>query len=148
MLAYGAGVLGQGIPWAIENPDPFGNPVSLFNLPEWRQLAAMPGVRAWDFHQCHMGAETAKPTRILAWGLDLSSLLGSCSHPPRLWHYQDHRGRWRSHWGPHPPIKGRRRKDGSMATKAAAAYPSEMNRRIAVACVQTRTHTAPPIPDS
>ena len=125
-----------GIPWAIENPDPDGNPVSLFNLPEWRQLAAKPGVRAWDFHQCPMGAETAKPTRVLASGLDLTSLIGFCNHPPREWHYQDHRGRWRTSWGPHPPIKGRRREDGTMATKAAAAYPGEMNRRLATAFTQ------------
>ena len=133
-----------GIPWVIENPDPSGNPVSLFNLPEWRQLAALPGVSAWDFHQCPMGAETAKPTRMLAWRVDLRGLLGRCTHPAQEWQWQDHRWRWRTSWGPHPPLKGRRREDGTMATKAAAAYPREMNRRLAVAF--SRTTRGQPLP--
>ena len=120
-----------GIPWGIENPDPEGNPVSLFNLPEWQALANAPGVKFIDFHQCPMGAETSKPTRILHWGCDLSHLAGRCNHPARWWEYTDHRGRPRRSWGPHPPLANRRREDGSMATRAAAAYPAEMNARLA-----------------
>ena len=60
-----------GIPWAIENPDPTGNAVSLFNLPEWISLSRSPGVQQWDFHQCPMGSETAKPTRIISHSLSL-----------------------------------------------------------------------------
>ena len=127
----------RGIPWLIENPDPSGNPVSLFNLPEWKQLAELPGVVTTDFHQCPMGAETSKPTRIISKGLDLSNLRGSCNHPKRHWEYTDHRRRKRSVFARHPPLAGRLRDDGSMATKAAAAYPSEMNKRLAASITQS-----------
>ena len=132
-----------GIPWAIENPDPNGNPVSLFNLPEWQDLARRPGVRSWDFHQCPMGAETAKPTRILSWGMDLSPLIGTCSHPKQWWTFRDHKNKRRSVWAAHPPLAGRRREDGSMATKAAAAYPAEMNGRLAAAVARARPPSEP-----
>ena len=65
-----------GIPWIIENPDPAGNPVSLFNLPEWKSLSGLPEVHHLDLHQCHLGAETAKPIRLLFHKLDLSALKG------------------------------------------------------------------------
>ena len=128
------------IPWFLENPDPAGNPVSLFNLPEWLELASTPGVQCVDFHQCPMGAETAKPTRMLYFLMDLGSLAGRCNHPTRKWTYTDHKSAVRTKWGPHPPLANRLREDGSMATKSAAAYPSEMNRRIARAIAAT----APP----
>ena len=121
------------IPWALENPDPKDNPVSLYNLPEWQALARTPGVKTWDFHQCHMGSETSKPTRIISWGMDLSSLLGRCEHPRKWWTYRDHKNNKRTMFAAHPPLIGRRREDGAMATKAAAAYPAEMNRRLAEA---------------
>ena len=130
------------IPWWIENPLPDGNPVSLFNLPEWQALRAQHGVSTYDFHQCHMGAETAKPTRIMSEGIDLSALLGTCSHPKKTWHFTDFRGRRRSVFASHPPLAGRRRENGDMATKAAAAYPGEMNRRIAAAITGARATPA------
>jgi len=126
-----------GIPWLIENPSPAGNPVSLFNLPEWKQLAETPGVTVTDFHQCPMGAETSKPTRIISKGLNLTSLLGSCTHPKRHWKYTDHKGQKQTVFARHPPLAGRLRDDGSMATKAAAAYPAEMNKRLAAAIAQS-----------
>ena len=133
------------IPWAIENPDPSDNPVSLFHLPEWVDLARSPHVRTWDFHQCPMGAETAKPTRMLSWGIDLSNLLGSCTHAKRMWHYTDHAGKKVQKFAAHPPLAGRRREDGTMATKAAAAYPADMNFRLAAAVSKARCpDKAPP----
>ena len=134
------------IPGFIENPDPAGNPVSLFNLPEWVTFAARPEVRTLDFHQCPMGAETAKPTRVIYWGMDLQALQGRCNHPKQWWRFRDHQGRQRTVFASHPPLAGRIREDGSMATKAAAAYPSEMNRRIAEAAAATARVTAPSPP--
>ena len=125
------------VSWWLENPDPSGNPVSLYNLPEWQALASMPEVQHIDFHQCPMGSETAKPTRILFYRMDLSSLQGSCTHEPREWTFNDHAGRSKTTWGPHPPLAGRRREDGCMATKAAAAYPALMNQNIAQAMAHT-----------
>ena len=135
-----------GVPWGIENPDPRDNPVSLFNLPEWQALLTLPGAQVIDFHQCPMGAETAKPTRVLHVGLDLSSLSGTCSHPKQWWNYTDHQGRQRHKFGAHPPLVGRRRADGAMATKDAAAYPGEMNLRLATAFTRTASAQAPQPP--
>ena len=133
------------IPWFLENPDPSGNPVSLFNLPEWTDLAQTPGVSAIDFHQCPMGSETAKPTRILYFMLDLGGLAGRCNHPPRTWCYTSHTNKRRTKVASHPPLAGRLREDGKMATKAAAAYPAEMNRRLAaaIAALPTRLDASP-----
>ena len=122
------------IPWAIENPDPTGNPVSLYNLPEWKALLDIPGTKFIDFHQCPMGAETAKPTRILYWGCDMSQLAGKCDHPPQWWNFSDFKNQPKSVWSPHPPLVGRKR-DNSFASKASAAYPATMNWRIAQALV-------------
>ena len=129
----------RDIPWMIENPSPTGNPVSLFNLPEWQELASLPGVKHVDFDQCHMGAETAKPTRILHFKLDLSSLAGKCAHTPTIHSYTDNHGVARTMLSRHPPLVRRKRKAGSSATTAAAASPGEMNKRIAEAIAQSPT---------
>ena len=65
------------MPWLIENPDPSGNPVSLFNLPGWKQLSELPGVSSIDFYQCPKGAEASAPSWISSNGFDLSNLRGS-----------------------------------------------------------------------
>ena len=114
--------------------------MSLFNLPEWKQLAKTPGVNVTDFHQCPMGAETSKPTRIISKGLDLTSLLGTCSHPKKHWKYKDQGRQEQTVFARHPPLAGRLRDDGSMATKAAAAYPTEMNKRLAAAIAHSTSH--------
>ena len=93
--------------------------------------------RQTHWHQCPMGAETAKPTRILHWGIDLSALAGRCNHPKQSWTFRTLSGKNKTVFAPHPPLADRRREDGSMATKAAAAYPAEMNRRIAEAIAAT-----------
>ena len=131
-----------GIPGMIENPDPSGNPVSLFNLPEWQSLMQHSAVKVIDFHQCPLGAETRKPTRVIYWLVDLSGLTGQCDHAPQQWHYTDAKGASRLHWGPHPPLVDRIREDGSYATKAAGAWPAGMNQIIARHMAATR----PPLP--
>ena len=50
-----------GIGFGIENPAPWPGFPSLFLLPEFLTLAALPGVLAVDFDKCPFGAETAKP---------------------------------------------------------------------------------------
>ncbi len=134
-----------GIPWLIENPDPHGNPVSLFNLPEWLQLADLPGVSHVDFHQCTLGAETAKPTRLLFGGLALSHFSARCDHPKKEWRYNNREGVPSSCFAPHPPLAGRRRSDGAYATKAAAAWPSRMNKAIATAIAASAPGPHPPL---
>jgi len=133
------------IPWVIENPDPAGNPCSLFNLPEWLRLAATPGVQHLDFHQCALGAESTKPTRLLFYLVDVSALAGKCNHTRQHWQFTDLRGHPRTTFAAHPPLAGRRREDGTFATKAAAAWPGEMNRRLAHALANTWPGPHPPL---
>eukprot|EP00969_Alexandrium_andersonii_P024122 1052727-Alexandrium_andersonii.AAC.1 len=54
----------MGAGFALENPEPGGNPVSLFCIPEVRALAEWRGVQYADFDQCRYGAQSTKPTRI------------------------------------------------------------------------------------
>ena len=55
----------RGIPWAIENPEPWEGHISMWLLPGFMALASLPGVQTVNFDQCTIGAETAKPTRVL-----------------------------------------------------------------------------------
>ncbi len=54
-----------------------------------------------------------------------------CDHPIDFWPYMDPKNRRRIHRGPHAPILGAKRPDGSWATKAAGRYPGEFNVEIA-----------------
>eukprot|EP00969_Alexandrium_andersonii_P090402 3991113-Alexandrium_andersonii.AAC.1 len=67
------------------------NKVSLFTLPEFVRLLELPGVSKVDFDQCRFGAQTAKPTRIMYAGIDLSALDLKCDRPRAE---MTHRGRW------------------------------------------------------
>eukprot|EP00969_Alexandrium_andersonii_P044509 1953611-Alexandrium_andersonii.AAC.1 len=40
----------------------------------------MPSVRVVHFDQCQHGAETAKPTRLIYFGLEFSGLSARCQH--------------------------------------------------------------------
>ena len=122
-----------GIPFGIENPEPWPNHVSLFLLPEVQELASCEGVSHANFDQCRLGAETAKPTRLLSFGLDLSEWSWRCNHNKQMWSFTDWSGNQCSKWGAHPPLIGRKRDDGRPATAGAAAYPTEMNERLAKA---------------
>ena len=121
-----------GVPWGLENPEPMGNPVSLFALPEFQDLAESRDVRVSDFDQCHLGAGSKKPTRVLSWGLDLRALEGRCPHPPTPQEWVGRRGEKVSGVVRHPPLIGKDA-SGAFKTKAAAAYPAPMNRVLAAA---------------
>ena len=121
----------RGIPFAIENPEPWEGHLSMFVLPEIMALASLPGVQAVNFDQCMVGAETTKPTRVLYYKVPLSSLQKRCHHPKRWWEFKDWRGKSQRRWGAHPPLARRAREDGTPATAAAAVYPAELNRIIA-----------------
>ena len=134
-IAYEAGVSGY-----LENPEPMGDHVSVFDFEGVKAFMKLPGVHVIDFDQCVHGSETPKPTRLIYWGMDLSKLAGRCDHPNQEWEYVDPNGRVRKRLSPHPPLAGRRREDGHLATKMAAAYPSKMNRIIAEAIARIPTN--------
>ena len=123
-----------GAGFAIENPAPAG-PVSLFHLPEYLTLAALPGVRHAEFDQCRYGAQSAKPTRILYSGIDLSNMDGrTCDHP-RVWaEWKGRRGELCSGYRAHRPLVGKG-PGGQYLTKAAAAYPGPLCRALAWAVI-------------
>ena len=123
----------MGTPWALEQPAPEKNPVSMFNLPEMVALAALPGVKHVEFDQCMMGSESTKPTRILYFNCDLSTWHRKCNHSHQMWDYKDWYGNLKRVRAPHMPIVGRKDASGAFATKASAAYPAEMNELAALA---------------
>ena len=51
----------RGIPFAIENPEPWEGHISMFVLLEFVALASFPGVQVVNFNQCMVGAETTTP---------------------------------------------------------------------------------------
>ncbi len=129
--------------FAIENPEPSDGHISLFVLPEFVTLADLPGVRTVDFDQCPFEAETAKPTRILYYGADLSGLVGRCNHT-KQWHsFQDWKGYTQHQFSAHPPLAGRRRESGELATKQAGAYPGPLNQAIVDAIIKRGRHGLP-----
>ena len=120
----------RGIPFAIENPEPWEGHLSMFVLPEIMALASLPGVQAVNFDQCMVGAETTKPTRVLYYKVPLSSLQKRCHRPKQWWEFRDWRGKSQRWLGAHPPLARRAGEDGTPATAAAAVYPAELNRII------------------
>ena len=133
----------QGIPFGIENPEPWEGYISMFILPEFTKLSGLQEVKVVDFDQCTVGAETTKPTRVLYYKLPLSTLHKRCHHPKQWWEFKDWRGKTQRRWGAHPPLARRALEDGTPATAAAAVYPAELNRIIATAISSHRT--VPPI---
>ena len=121
----------RGVCFGIENPEPWPGYVSLYFLPEMQELARLPNVSCTILDQCSLGAETAKPTRLLSFGLDLSQWTWRCRHEAKSWRYTDWKGNACLKRGPHPPLVGRKREDGRPATAGAAAYPSKMNELLA-----------------
>lgn len=116
-----------GAGWAIENPRPWPNSPSLFDIKEVVDLQRECKADAVDFDQCMFGAEATKPTRVLYHGLKGVLLKEVCNHPQQWWKTvggQDYKSR-------HERLQQRKRDDGQWATKALGAYPKELNQRIA-----------------
>lgn len=117
--------------WGIENPTHHEGKPELWKMPEVERLSKMKGVQRVTFDQCRYGAETAKPTVFLSYGLDFEPLDGvTCNHPKKTWKRADgstyeaaHESpvqRWRN--GP----KGRER-----ASRALGEYSADLSSIIA-----------------
>jgi hypothetical protein len=116
--------LGRG--WAVEQPFPWADSVSMFDLDSFVGLFRAGAVYV-IFDQCQYGAVTAKPTRLLCKGADFSSLHQVCQHTPE-WREGRH---GRQVYKRHPPVVGKRGRDGAYATSALAAYPADLNLKLA-----------------
>ena len=128
----------QNIPWGFINPDPSGNPVSVFNLPEFQSLSALTGVVASDFDLCTLGAPLARPTRILSFGLDLSRCHGRCQHQPTMWDFRDKHGNFKRARATHMPFQG-------LEEDKAYGYPSGFLGILADAFEGSKTRPRPPL---
>ena len=135
----------SSVGFGLESPKPTSGVVSIFTLPEGVEVARLPNVNYTEFDQCTLGAETAKPTRIMFWGIDLSGLQSVCNHPKQWWTYRDWSGRTRNSFSAHPPLAGRLRDSGEPATKAAAAYPVGLNLEIVKAVIARGRHSQAPV---
>ena len=99
--------LHQGTLFMLEHPEDLGvtqsgeTPASIWQIPELQSFTEFEGVLTWALFQCHFGAETPKPTR----------LLSNCSHPilPKYlgWPLFDESNRYQ---GPLPAHCGRTEK--------------------------------------
>ena len=74
--------------WAVEQPHPWLDSVSLFDFKSFRALHKR-GAAFITFDQCPYGAPTTKPTKIMSHGPDFSQLARTCDHDQR-WHEDQH----------------------------------------------------------
>ncbi|CAK9014935.1 unnamed protein product [Durusdinium trenchii] len=127
-----------------------GKYVSMYKLDEFEALLKQPAVEFQDIVQCQYGATTTKPTTLM-----LNNIVGwkwrhECEHPKQIWIKPSTGERVRSS---HPPLKGKewfilaedwdksllmspqqiraRDKQLPYLTKAAQAYPANLNKEFA-----------------
>jgi hypothetical protein len=129
-----------GVAFVVERPDRiYGDQVSMCDLQEYKDLAALSGVREIVTDQCMFGALSKKPAVFLIFTLgDLSAwknLQKTCDHPMRPWVWKDLAGKSQEAFGSHLPLVGR--KNGHLwATAAAETYPPDLNKVLAD-CIMT-----------
>ena len=117
----------KGYGYAVEQPWPKDHTVAImFDLAPFAELQRR-GATIVTFDQCRYGAPTAKPTQVLHHGAPFHLLHAQCDHPPAQQRTRD----GHQFWAAHPPCVGVITGTGAFATKALAAYPGPLNRRIA-----------------
>jgi hypothetical protein len=120
----------HGIPWVIENPKSsriWATPVfkRLGRLARFGgQVAQKPCITELDF--CQYGENWKKPTRLLAHGLDLSTVCRKCCAQSGRCSRTGHLHMPLSGWAP----------SGQFKTRLAQPYPVELCKRLA-ACVKS-----------
>lgn len=137
----------KGLPWTWETPDPRPGKPSVFVLPEVQALDELPGVSTISFPQCEFGARAMKMTALKG-SARLEGMPTACSHPKRWW-----RVPWSGAWkfGSHSPLRGRqwavpaeewtprmltrREPPGPYITREAAAYPGQLNLKLATSLI-------------
>ena len=72
-------------PWSLENPEP-QNDVTIFKTPVMAPFVKRKETSMANFDQCRYGCEATKPTRLLAFLLDISAIDEvRCNHPKQEW---------------------------------------------------------------
>ena len=130
-----------GAAFFIEHPEDLGAtsdgqlPASIFSSDTMFQLCKSTGARTGAFHQCHWGASTSKPTRVVS-TLDIAKKVSS-NVVYLDWPKFNKKG---AYLGPlprscghklHTPLLGRTSDDKAFKTAGAASYPAAMCKWIA-----------------
>lgn len=148
-------------PWILEQPHMREDGTSMFRLDEFQQLLQENGVRIFTFAQCRFGSDAEKLTDLMS-NQDLDHMVLTCNHEPQIWIVP-----WngRRYFLPHAPLRGRQRAikardwnssmlrqyepTGPYVTKAHAAYPAQLNRKLALSLVEScLQHQSRPHPGS
>ena len=119
-------MLDQGGIFGVEQPHPWQGGVSMFQLDCFKELAKR-GADLVVFDQCMHEGPATKPTQILYFGAAFHQLEVTCNHPAVK--LVDARGRL--YYAAHPKVVQQRGADGAYRTKALAAYPPALNKRLA-----------------
>ena len=129
-------------PFSLENPEP-QNEVTIFNTPVMAPFMKRKETSVANFDQCRYGCETTKPTRLLAYLLDVSAVDEvRCNHPKKEW--VDAKGK--KYQASHERVAGRKRKlEGGRtehASKALAHYPPGLCMALASMAYKVKTTRA------
>lgn len=129
-------------PFSLENPEP-QNEVTIFNTPVMAPFMKRKETSVANFDQCRYGCESTKPTRLLAYLLDVSAVDGvRCNHPKKEW--VDAKGK--KYQASHERVAGRKRKlEGGRtehASKALAHYPPGLCVALASMAYKVKTTRA------
>ena len=116
--------LGRG--FALEQPDPWGTAVSMFEFDSFKKLKTA-GAKVVHFDQCMYDAPCTKPTIIFYKNADFSSVEAHCNHPA----VQQTRNDGSSYMAPHPSYVGKKDKNGVYLTSYLSAYPARLNCKLA-----------------
>jgi hypothetical protein len=137
--------VGSNLPVLFENPLPIEGKPTIFLVPSVVALGELPGVDCADMDQCEFESLSTKPTRWMAYGIQMAALRGHrCSHQ-RKWQWaKTLLGRWQSTWSAHPSFI-QQKEGGEWLSKKSAAYPANLNLLLAdVLCdaIGSSTHHA------
>ena len=115
-----------GRPYAVEQPEPWGGSVTMFDFESFKALRVN-GAKVVAFDQCPFGAPCKKPTLVLYKGGDFNTFQARCDDPA----VQQWRDDGSTYWAPHPSFHGKKDRNGGYLTSSLSAYPAKLNCKLA-----------------
>ena len=112
--------------YAVEQPEPWGGAVSMFEFDSFKKLRAAGG-KLVHFHQCPYEAPCTKPIIIFHKIADCSSLELYCDHEA-VWQTRNDGSYYMA---PHPSYVGKKDSKGAYLTSHLSAYPAKLNCKLA-----------------
>ena len=128
--------------FTMENPEPL-KPVTIFEMREIKEVSAAEEVKDTNFDQCRFGGENAKPTRLLHYKVDYTSLEEvRCNHPKQ--EFTDAKGN--KYKAAHERVAQRKRTTSEgkeeFASKALGQYPAILCKELAKCIAETNSTRA------